>query len=124
MGVASQVLAVVFGVALVWVWIVESFLYRRKAFYPLLRIQEQDFEAVKLWNVNLGFYNLTTAVALFLGVWLLNSDHVAAGEALVLFTAGQHLFLSLVLLVTERRLWLNSVMEGTIPVVILVLELV
>lgn len=124
MDTASQVLAVVFGIALVWVWIVESFLYRKPAFKPLLMIEPEDFEAVKLWNVNLGFYNLTCGIALFLGVWLVRDGQVEAGEALVLFTAAQHLFLALVLLGTERRLWLNSVMEGAIPLVILTLAVV
>jgi hypothetical protein len=87
-------------------------------------LERRDFDAVKLWIVNLGFYNFTTAVALVLGVVLARSGHVPQGEALVAFTAGQHVFLALVLLATERRLWLNTLLEGVPTAVLLLLVLV
>ena len=76
-----------------------------------------------MWTVNLGFYNLTTAIALVAGVVLARSGHVPQGEALVVFTAAQHLFLSLVLLVVERRLWVNTLLEGVPAAVLLILAL-
>lgn len=124
MSTTSQVLAVVFGIALVFVWIMESFLYRWKVFHPLLMIEPDDFEAVRVWNVNLGFYNLTTGIALFLGVWLLQDGQTAAGEALVLFTAAQHFVLAFVLLASAPRMWVNTVLQATIPAAILLLQLV
>ncbi len=121
MSTAVQVLAVFVGVMLVAVWVMEAFLYRHPRVHPMLLIEPRDFEAVKLWNVNVGFYNLTTAVAMFLGVVLVNTDHVAHGEALILFTAGQHVFLAAVLLVVKPKLWLNAILESAPNLVILVL---
>ncbi|MER7244828.1 DUF1304 family protein [Kribbella sp. NPDC000426] len=121
MTTAAQVLAIVIAVMLASVWLMESFFYRNRRLYPLFLLEPRDFGAVRLWIVNLGFYNLTTAVALALGVVLAASGHVPQGEALVAFTAGQHVFLALVLLATERRLWLNAVLEGLPTAVLLLL---
>ncbi|GAA1597030.1 hypothetical protein GCM10009804_61910 [Kribbella hippodromi] len=120
---AAQVLAVVIAALLASVWLMESFFYRNPRLYPLFLLKPGDFGAVRLWIVNLGFYNLTTGVALALGVALARTGHVPQGEALVAFTAAQHIFLALVLLVTERRLWLNSLLEGVPATVLLILVL-
>jgi uncharacterized membrane protein len=112
MRAAAQLLAIVIAVLLVWVWLMESFFYRHPRLYPLFLLERRDFDAVRLWIVNLGFYNLTTGVALALGVVLARSGHLPQGEALVAFTAAQHVFLALVLLATQRRLWLNTLLQG------------
>ncbi|MFC9692218.1 DUF1304 family protein [Kribbella sp. NPDC056951] len=112
MSTAAQVLAVVIAALLVMVWVMESFLYRHPRLYPLFLTKPADFDAVRLWTVNLGFYNLTTAAALVAGVILVRNGHAEAGQALVVFTAAQHTFLSVVLLFVERRLWLNTLLEG------------
>ena len=123
MSTAAQVLAVVIAVLLGTVWVMESFLYRHPRLYPLFLLERRDFDAVRLWIVNLGFYNLTTGIALGLGVVLARSGHVPQGEALVAFTAAQHVFLALVLLATERRLWVNTLLEGVPAAVLLTLVL-
>lgn len=124
MRTAAQILAIVIAVLLASVWLMESFFYRHPRLYPLFLLERRDFDAVRLWIVNLGFYNFTTAVALVLGVVLARSGYVPQGEALVAFTAGQHVFLALVLLVTERRLWTNTLLEGVPTAVLLALVLV
>ena len=123
MSTAAQVLAVVIAVMLAGVWVMESFLYRQPRLYSMFLTKPRDFDAVRLWIVNLGFYNLTTGIALALGVVLARTGHVPQGEALVAFTAGQHVFLALVLLATERRLWLNTLLEGVPAAVLLLLVL-
>jgi uncharacterized membrane protein len=121
MSTAAQILAIVIAVMLAAVWLMESFFYRTSRLYPLFLLDRRDFDAVRLWIVNLGFYNFTTAVALVLGVVLARSGHVPQGEALVAFTAAQHVFLALVLLATERRLWRNTLLEGVPTAVLLIL---
>jgi len=118
---SAQVLAIVIAVLLGSVWLMESFFYRHPRLYPMFLLERRDFDAVRLWIVNLGFYNFTTAVALFTGVLLARNGHVSQGEALVAFTAAQHVFLALVLLATERRLWLNTLLEGVPTAVLLIL---
>jgi hypothetical protein len=62
-------------------------------------------------------------VALVAGVVLARNGQVAAGEALVTFTAAQHTFMAVVLVLSERRLWLNSLLEGIPALVLLILML-
>ncbi|MFI5728592.1 DUF1304 family protein [Kribbella sp. NPDC051587] len=123
MSTAAQVVAVVIAVVLAVVWVMESFLYRHPRLYPLFLTKPADLDAVRLWTVNLGFYNLTTAIALLAGVVLVHNGHLDGGHALIVFTAAQHLFLSGVLLVVERRLWLNTLMEGIPALALLILAI-
>ena len=123
MSTATQILAVAIAVMLASVWLMESFFYRNRRLYPMFLLEPRDFAAVRLWIVNLGFYNLTTGIALAVGVVLARSGHVPQGEALVAFTAAQHVFLALVLLATERRLWRNTLLEGVPAAVLLTLVL-
>jgi putative membrane protein len=123
MSTAAQVLAIAIAVMLAVVWVMESFLYRHPRMYPMFLTKPGDFGAVRLWTVNMGFYNLTTAVALVAGVVLARNGQAAAGEALVTFTAAQHTFMAVVLVVSERRLWLNSLLEGIPALVLLILML-
>jgi len=66
---------------------------------------------------------LLFAAALVIGVILAANGHEPGGEALVTFTAAQHTFLAVVLVVTERRLWLNALMEGIPAAILLILML-
>jgi putative membrane protein len=71
----------------------------------------------------MGWYNLTTGAAMVIGVILVNADRVPAGEALITFTAAQHVFMAVVLVVSQPRLWLNAIIESAANVAILVLLL-
>jgi putative membrane protein len=123
MSTAAQVLAILIAVMLTVVFVMESFLYRHPKLYPMFLTKPTDFDAVRLWTVNLGWYNLTTAAALVIGVVLAANGHESAGEALVTFTAAQHTFMAVVLVVSERRLWFNSLLEGIPAAVLLILML-
>ncbi|MGW6282874.1 DUF1304 family protein [Kribbella sp. NPDC055071] len=123
MSTAAQVLALVIAVMLAWVFVMEAFLYRHPKLYPLFLTKPGDLDAVRMWTVNIGWYNLTTAAALVIGVVLAHNGHVQAGEALVTFTAAQHTFLALVLVVSERRLWFNALLEGIPALALLLLML-
>ena len=123
MSTAAQVLAVVIAATLVMVWVMESFLYRQPRLYPLFLTKPADFEAVRLWTVNMGWYNLTTAVALLAGVVLVQTDHLPQGEALIIFTAAQHTFMAVVLVISQPKLWLNALLEGVPAAILLVLAL-
>ena len=76
MSTAAQVLAIAIAVMLGSVWLMESFFYRHPRLYPMFLLERRDFDAVRLWIVNLGFYNLTTGIALALGVVLARTGHV------------------------------------------------
>ncbi len=107
-----QVLAVVIGVILVLVWALEIFFYRHPRLYFMFLIKPADYDAVRLWRICIAYYNLTTAAALFIGAYLLETSHPDAGQALILFTACQHIFLAVVMLIVQPELWLNTLMEA------------
>lgn len=123
MSTAAQILAIAIAVMLAVVFVMESILYRHPKLYPMFLTKPSDFDAVRLWTVNMGWYNLTTAAALVIGVLLAANGREAAGEALVTFTAAQHTFMAVVLVVSERRLWFNALLEGIPAAVLLVLML-
>jgi uncharacterized protein DUF1304 len=120
MSTAVQVLAVVIGVILVSVWAMELWFYKNRRLYFMFLIEPADYDGVRLWRICIAYYNLTTAAALFIGTYLLHTSHPDAGQALILFTACQHVFLAVVMLATQPKLWLNSVMEAVPNLVLLV----
>ena len=123
MSTAAQVLAVVIAVVLTVVFVMEAILYRNPRLYPMFLTKPGDLDAVRMWTVNMGWYNLTTAVALVAGVVLVQTDHLAQGQALIVFTAAQHTFMAVVLVISQPKLWLNSLMEGVPAAVLLILAL-
>ncbi|MEV6281550.1 DUF1304 family protein [Kribbella sp. NPDC051770] len=123
MGTTEQVLAVVIGVILVAVCVLELFFYNHPRLRFMFLIEPEDEAAVRLWRISIAFFNLTTAVALFVGAYLLDTSHPDAGKALIVFTAAQHIFLAGVMLVTQPKLWLNSVMEATPNIILLAFAL-
>ena len=123
MSTAAQVLAVLIAVMLTVVFVMEAVLYRHPTLYPMFLTKPGDLDAVRMWTVNMGWYNLTTAIALVAGVVLVQTDHLAQGQALIVFTAAQHTFLAVVLVVSQPKLWLNSLLEGVPAAVLLILAL-
>jgi hypothetical protein len=119
MGTTVQVLAIIIGVILTAVWAMEIFFYKHPRFYFMFLIRPADYDAVRLWRVSIAFYNLTTAAALFIGAYLLSTSHTEAGQALILFTACQHIFLAVVMLITQPKLWLNTIMEAAPNLILL-----
>ena len=54
-----------------------------------------------------------------IGAYLADS-HPDAATALILFNACEHIFLAVVMLITQPKLWLNSILEA-LPNLILLL---
>ena len=119
MNTTVQVLAVIIGVILTVVWALEIFFYRHPRLYFMFLIKPADYDAVRLWRISIAYFNLTTAAALFIGAYLADS-HPDAATALILFTACQHIFLAVVMLITQPKLWLNSIMEALPNLILLV----
>jgi Protein of unknown function (DUF1304) len=119
MSTTVQVLAIIIGVILTVVWALEIFFYRHPRLYFMFLIKPADYDAVRLWRISIAYYNLTTAAALFIGAYLADS-HPDAASALILFTACQHVFLAVVMLITQPKLWLNSIMEALPNVILLI----
>jgi putative membrane protein len=109
----ATVLALLQALTLVVVGVLEAFRYRDERWYSIFLIRPQDQEAVRLWVVNVGFYNILMGLACVVGVWLARwGDQEEAGRAIVIALSAMHVVLGIVLLVTERRLWRNSAGEA------------
>jgi putative membrane protein len=119
MNLVTQVSAVVMGVSLVVVFVLESFLCHRRELHPIFLIEPGQEATVRLWVVNQGFYNFFFGAAAITGVALVRLGHEEVGTALVVFTCISMAISGLVLFVTERRLWRSSIAQALPPAVAL-----
>jgi putative membrane protein len=118
-----QALAGLFALTLSVVGVLEITQYRNPRLYSIFVIEPKDYDAVRMWAVNVGAYNLTFAAGIALGLILLNGGYLSEGRALVLFLVGAHLVLGLVLLASEPRLWRSALGQAGLPAVVLGLQL-
>jgi putative membrane protein len=118
-----QVLAVLEGVVLIAIGSLEAFQYRNSRFYSIFRIREADADAVRLWVVNQGFYNIVWGVGLLTGIVIINVGDPTVGATMVLFTCAAHVILGIVLGVSEPKLWKSMFYQAGLPLVIIVLAL-
>ena len=119
----AQVLAVLQAATLVVVGVLEAFRYRDPRWYSIFLIEPEDHRAVRLWVVNVGFYNILMGAACVVGVLLARGDQVAEGRAIVLAMSGIHVLLGGVLLVTQPRLWRNSAGEAGLATAVVIATL-
>jgi hypothetical protein len=119
MSTVVQVMAALIATCLVVVGLLEIFAYRNPRLYPIFVIEPEDRDAVRMWAVCVGCYNLVFAAGIFLGLGLLQWGDPAAGGALVLYLAGAHVFLGCVLVAVQPRLWRSAIGEAVPPAVML-----
>lgn len=119
MSVLVQVLAVITGVVLIAVGLLEAFRYKDQRLHPIFLIKPEDTDAVRLWTVNVGFYNIVWGLFGIAGVVLANSGEVTVGRTVVAMMCIAHAILGMVLIISERRLWLSGIGQSFLPAVIL-----
>lgn len=107
----AQSLAVIEAATLIVVGMLETFFYRAPMLYGIFLIEPDEYDAVRLWTVNVGVYNMLMGIALIVGVVLVHRSQVAAGRAIVLTISAMHVVLGISLVVTEPALWLSAVFE-------------
>ena len=115
MNAVAQVLSVVVGLMLVAVGALESFFYRNPRFHSIFLIRPRDYDAVRLWVVNVGAYNMLMGLACLLGVLIVNVGDPVVGRTLILAVCAMHVVLGITLLVTQRELWRNALGEALVP---------
>jgi len=119
MNTVAQVLAVLEALTLIAVGVLESFFYRSPGLYGIFLIEPDEYDAVGLWTVNVGVYNMLMGLALIVGVVLVHRSQVAAGRAIVLTISAMHVVLGIVLVITEPALWLNGVGEAGLAIAVI-----
>lgn len=119
MNVLSQIFAGVAGVGLFSVGILEIYFHGDRRFHRLFLIEHEDIRAVRMWAMNIGAYNITFAVGIAVGLWMINFADPTAGAAIVLFCCAAQVFLGIWLWVTERRLLISAIGQASLPAIAL-----
>ncbi len=122
MNAVSQVFAVVAAAIHLIVWPLESFLYGHPRVRRLLTGGTADAPEVRLWRVNVGFYNLFLALGLVAGLVLLHSGYPGAGRAVVLYIAAFMVAGGATLFASEPKLWRGALGQAVPAAVILLAE--
>jgi len=120
MNAVAQVLAGLVGLMLIIVGILESFFYRNPRFRGIFLIEPKDAAAVRLWVVNVGWYNMLSGVGVLVALVLVNAGNVDAGRAIVWFVCACHLVLGVTLVISEPRLWKSTIAESGVPLATMV----
>lgn len=116
---AAAVFAALAALLHVYFWVLESLTFTTKG-HRVFGVPAADVEAVKPWALNQGYYNLFLAVGTLSGVVLtLLGCH--GGVPLVAFGTATMLGAALVLIATDRRMLRGALVQGTFPLVALVL---
>ncbi|MEU1284026.1 DUF1304 domain-containing protein [Kitasatospora sp. NPDC005856] len=122
MNAVSQVFAVVAAAIHLIVWPLESFLYGHPRVRRLLTGSTADAPEVRLWRVNVGFYNLFLALGLVTGLVLLHTGHTGAGRAMVLYVAAFMVAGGTTLFASEPKLWRGALGQAVPAAIILLAE--
>jgi putative membrane protein len=115
----AQVPAVLLGVVLIEVGSLEAFQYRHQRWFSMFRIRTEDADLVRLWVLNLGFYNIVYGLGVIAGV-MLTLTGLAGGIGIGVFVCISHIVFAMVLLIVDRTLRRNSVYEAILPVTVLI----
>jgi|SRR6478672_2472482 len=119
MSTVIQVLAVITGITLITVGLLEAFRYTDQRLHPIFLIRPEDTSAVRLWTINVGFYNIVWGLFGISGVVLANAGQVTVGRTIVAMMSIAHAILGVVLIISEPRLWTSGIGQASPPAVIL-----
>ncbi|WP_062520436.1 DUF1304 family protein [Demequina silvatica] len=116
MSVLSQVFAGATALALIVVGLIEILRHGDQRFHRILLIALEDVPAVRMWAMNIGAYNITTAIGIVVGLCMVHlSGNVAGGTAIVIALCAAQVFLGFWLWVTERRLLTSAIGQALTP---------
>lgn len=99
----------------IYIFAMESLLWGKPRINKVFALTSEQAEQNRLFAFNQGFYNLFLAIAGFLGIALVNGALVAAGKALMIYSAASMLGAALVLLGSSRGLIRPALIQGLPP---------
>lgn len=120
MNKVAQVLAALEALTLISVGVLEAFFFRSAELYPIFLIEPGEYDAVRLWTVNVGFYNIFMGIGLIVALVLVYTRRVAAGRAIVLFTSALHVLLGITLVISEPQLWVSAIGEAGLAAAVII----
>lgn len=120
--VVSLVLVGLAALIHVYIFVLESLLWTRASTRRTFGVRsEEEAVTLKAMAFNQGFYNLFLAIGTGVGIALLVGGSTAAGAALVFLGAGSMVAAALVLVVSSPRLFRAALVQGTLPLVGIIL---
>jgi putative membrane protein len=118
MSVIAQVFVVIAGVFHLFVFAMESLLFRKPSTYRRFLVKDDtEMAAARPWAFNQGFYNLFLAVGA-LGGLIWGGDK---GHAIALFACACMAGAGVVLVASDRRMVRAAATQAVPPIVALVL---
>jgi len=120
----AQGFAIVAAVVHVLFFIMESVLFTRPDVYRRFGLtSSEDAETVRPMAYNQGFYNLALALGISVGLVMVQGagDTRVAGMAIVTFACACIVLAAAVLISTGRRFLTAALIQGTPPLLVLIL---
>ncbi|NNC16384.1 DUF1304 domain-containing protein [Corallococcus exiguus] len=112
----AQVFAVIAALIHVLFFVMESIVFSQPKVWKRFGLKSQaDADVVKPMALNQGFYNLFLAVGVLVGVAVVHSGAVASGVAAVVFGCGCMLAAAVVLVSSNRKFLVASIVQGALP---------
>ena len=105
----------------VYIWVMESFLWTAPRTRAAFGTTAEEAETTKLLAYNQGFYNLFLAIVTIVGIVIGGFGHYNAACALIFAGTGSMLAAAVVLLASSPDKARAAVMQGTFPLLAIVL---
>ncbi len=125
-GIAALIFAGLAALLHVYIFVLESVRWTQPKTWKTFGVADQGTaEATKPMAYNQGFYNLFLAVGAVVGIvlWVVNGVDDVAGRTLLIFSLGSMLAAALVLVTSGRKYLRPASIQGTLPLIGLVLTL-
>ncbi|MCJ1706287.1 DUF1304 domain-containing protein [Microbacterium sp. VKM Ac-2923] len=125
-GTVALVFAGLAALLHVYIFVLESVRWTQPKTWRVFGIADQQTaEATRPMAYNQGFYNLFLAVGAAIGIvlWTVNGVGDIAGRTLLIFSLGSMVAASLVLVTSGRKYLRPASIQGTLPLIGLVLAI-
>lgn len=125
-GILALVFAGLAALLHVYIFVLESVRWTQPKTWRTFGIADQQAaDVTKPMAYNQGFYNLFLAIGAFVGIvfWLVNGIGDVAGRTLLIFSLGSMVAAALVLVTLGRKYLRPASIQGTLPLIGLVLAI-
>jgi putative membrane protein len=126
LGILALVLAGLAALVHVYIFVLESVRWSHPNVWRIFGLPSQEAaDTTKPMAYNQGFYNLFLAIGAVIGVviWAVNGVGDVAGRTLLLFSLGSMAAAALVLVTSGRKYLRPAAVQGTLPLIGLVLTI-
>jgi len=125
-GILALVFAGLAALLHVYIFVLESVRWTQPKTWKVFGIADQQAaDVTKSMAYNQGFYNLFLAVGAAIGIvfWVVNGIGDVAGRTLLIFSLGSMLAAALVLVTSGKKYLRPASIQGTLPLIGLILAI-